>query len=211
MFWFAKKRRFIEAQIRAFPAEYREDVIAICKKLSFRQLHDDRLLCAHDYFIQYGRGFDWLLSNGDRIKIPCRIYMDDRADSVLCELNEVQKIIYHCMFSRSCDGYTREKHIRMLLSKDLPEWAKIYVIKICDEYVVEILQAVYESLCKKDCTKYKEISARNIENIKVGHNRMISYWQRFYRYDCYWYKDYIGKKLFAECFGYKKTGQKRIT
>ena len=94
MFWFAKKRRFIEAQIRAFPAEYREDVIAICKKLSFRQLHDDRLLCAHDYFIQYGRGFDWLLSNGDRIKIPCRIYMDDRADSVLCELNEVQKIIY---------------------------------------------------------------------------------------------------------------------
>jgi len=39
---------------------------------------------------------------------------------------------------------------------------------------------------------------------------MISYWNEYYRYDCYRFKDYIGKKLYSECFGYNKTGQKAI-
>ena len=39
---------------------------------------------------------------------------------------------------------------------------------------------------------------------------MISYWNEYYRYDYYRYKEYIGKKLYGECFGYNKTGQKSI-
>ena len=112
--------------------------------------------------------------------------------------------------SRSSDGYVREEHIKELLKTDLPEWAIPYVIKICDEYVIEILQTVYDSLSRQDCRKYKEICALNFEYIKRAHTRMISYWNEFYRWDCYRYENYIGKKLYLDCFGYSKTGQKSI-
>ena len=39
---------------------------------------------------------------------------------------------------------------------------------------------------------------------------MIAYWSGFYRFECYYYKDYAGKKLFSEVFGMRKSGQKII-
>ena len=121
-----------------------------------------------------------------------------------------QSVIAARLMSRSSDGYVREEHIKELLKTDLPEWAIPYVIKICDEYVIEILQTVYDSLSRQDCRKYKEICALNFEYIKRAHTRMISYWNEFYRWDCYRYENYIGKKLYLDCFGYSKTGQKSI-
>jgi len=209
MFGFLKKKEFLNAQIKAFPKECREDVIFVCRQLSYRNLCNSSLYC-RDFFIQDGKDYDWQTSNGEQIQIPSRIYITDQPDSVQSGFSERQKMIYHCMFSRSCDGYIREEHIRWLLSSVLPEWAKIYIIKICGEYVVEILQAVYGFLSKVDCTEYKQVCALNLKNMQSGHSRMISYWNEFYRYDCYRYQDYIGKKLYAECFGYRKTGQKRI-
>ena len=112
--------------------------------------------------------------------------------------------------SRSSDGYVREKHIKALLKSDPPVWAMPYVIKICDEYVVEILQTVYDLLISRDCTEYRRLCALNFDYLKRAHTRMISYWNEVYRWDCYRYCDYIGKKLYRDCFGYFRTGQKTI-
>lgn len=187
-----------ECIIKAFPLYLRNDVRQICKNIIVSER------------FHYDDSTEWLLSSGEVITMPYRIVFEDEFVGDLGSLTSTQRIIYHCIMSRSSDGYVREKNIKELLKTDLPEWAMPYVIKICDEYVVEILQTVYDSLSRQDCRKYKEICALNFEYIKCAHTRMISYWNEFYRWDCYKYENYIGKKLYRDCFGYSKTGQKSI-
>jgi hypothetical protein len=102
----------------------------------------------------------------------------------------------------------REKHIAALLAEkaeNLPDWAIPYIIKVCDEYVVEILQVVYDNLKDRNTDKFKNFCAENEVAFCKSYNRMISYWNEFYRKDCCRYKDYVGRKLFIECFGARCT------
>ena len=155
------------------------------------------------------------LLSGESIRIPERIYINDRIFHE-CLLTPKQRIIYHCIFSRSYDGYIREKHVKALLNEEVPEWAMPFVIKLSEEYVREILEVIYDRLSNTDCGKYKELCALNFEITESAHSRMISYWNEYYRYSRYGnrysceYKDYVGNKLFRECFDYFKSGQKFI-
>ncbi len=186
----------------AFPEELNADVEAVCRAL----LVESR---AYDEALISEQSTEWKLTNGEIIKVPYRIYIDDYL-LTLKKMTECRKIIYHCIFSRSSDGYIRQKHICALLDMDLPEWAMPYVIKVCDEYVKEILDIVYEKLKNENCHAYKNLCRLNLKNIQSGHSRMMSYWRRYYWRDNCDYNGYIGKRLFAECFGYRKTGQKLI-
>ena len=202
-FVFKSPRKELSKQLaKAFPLQLASDVKVVCNAL----LHLDE---KRGYEFYYDHTSTWLLPTGERVTVPYRLYIRDELKP-LTRLTGEQQIIYHCICSRSYDGYVRQKHIQALLAADLPEWALPYVIKVCDEYVVEILQLVYTSLARRDCTAYKRICALNLDYVKLGHSRMISYWNEYYRWDYYRYRDYIGKKLYAECFGYGKTGQKFI-
>ena len=197
-----KKNRFFSQLVKAFPKEYATDVEAVCHALTMTSKAYDGALYSNEVT-------DWQLTTGERITMPYRVYVSDRL-AFQYRLTQRQTLIYHCIFSRSYDGYVREKHIQALLDLDTPEWAMPFVIKICDEYVKEILETVYQKLQGKNCEAYKSLCRLNFDYIQRGHTRMISYWNEFYRWDCYRYSDYIGKKLYSECFGYRKTGQKNI-
>ncbi len=201
-FFQTKRKRFKSHIAKAFPKEFAADVKAVCDALTVKSEALGGALFSDERT-------EWLLLSGEKIKMPYRIYVSDKF-AASSNLTERQKIIYHCIFSRSCDGYVRQKHIEALLGQDTPEWAMPYVIKICDEYVKEILETVYLKLCGTNCEKYKALCAINFDYFKLGHCRMISYWNEYYRNGCYRYKEYIGKKLYDECFGYNKTGQKSI-
>ena len=200
-----RKRKDALAQLlKAFPAECAEDVrIVFFSLVSTAEVPRNELAFFFDHIT------DWQLPSGECITLPYRVLFGDQLLPGT-RLTSRQQIIWHCIGSRSHDGYVRQRHIEALLATDLPEWALPYIIKICDEYVIEILRIVYTSLSQRDCTAYKRICALNFDYIKLGHSRMISYWNEFYRYDCYKYSDYIGKKLYRECFGFSKTGQKHI-
>ena len=197
-----KKKALISQLTKAFPKHLAADVEVVCNALI--NTNEPR---GYEFYID--NTTVWQLPSGDTVTVPYRLYIRDKLDFP-GRLTQQQKLIYHCICSRSYNGYIRQKHVEALLYYDLPEWARPFVIKICDEYVIEILQIVYRKLKTKDCDQYKEICALNIDYIKRAHSRMISYWSEFYRYDCFRYDDYIGKKLYAECFGYGKTGQKHI-
>lgn len=201
LFWKKKSEHFLRLS-KAFPKEFALDVEVVCKAMSTKSnAYSGALFCDENT--------EWNLPSGEKIKIPYRIYVGDGlifGD----RMTERQKLIYHCIFSRSYNGYVRQKHIEALLASDLPDWAKPYVIKICDEYVKEILDVVYQKLQGRNNERYKAICTLNFDYFKLGHSRMISYWNEFYRYDYYRYDEYIGKKLYGECFGYNKTGQKSI-
>lgn len=49
----------------------------------------------------------------------------------------------------------------------------------------------------------------NIESFCKSYNRMISYWNEYYKYKYKDFQQYIGRKLFRECFGYSKSMEHR--
>ena len=200
--FFLKKKRLFSTLKKAFPKEYTRDLEAVCNALVVTSMVFSGALYSEE-------ATEWHLLSGECISIPYRIYISDKL-LFPGNLTEEQTTLYHCIFSRSYDGYIRQKHIEALLDSNTPEWAMPYIVKVCDEYVYAILETVYWKLQGTNCGKYKMLCQLNFDYFKKGHCRMISYWNRYRRCDCFLYKDYIGKKLYGESFGYRKTGQKSI-
>lgn len=151
-------------------------------------------------------GHTYTLLDGQKITLPYRIYFLDECD--VHSLSSEQRVVYHCIFSRSCDGFVREKHIRAILDEDYPDWVFPYILKASDEYIVEILDAIYDELTQRDNARIKEFCRLNMSSFLCSHDRMISYWNEFYRSRWFDYKTYIGRALFSECFGYTKSMEK---
>lgn len=185
----------------AFPMELKCDVSVVLSLISKKTYNN----------VEIGEteaGCKYTLLNGQEVTFPYRIYYLDEYDLLSSFMTFEQKMIYHCIFSRSYNGFVREKHIKAILKEDYPEWTIPYILKISDEYVVEILENVYNELKNKDTESIKAFCRLNLQSFLYSHARMISYWNEFYRNKCYHYKNYIGKKLFSECFGYTRNMEK---
>lgn len=180
----------------AFPKRLKVDVEFVISHISTESVCGGKTVSPE--YISY------ILTDGEKICFPYRIYLTDKSIDTFVNFTDTQKIIYHCIFSRSCDGYVREKHIAALLKVETLNWVVPYIIKICDEYILKILELVYNKLSEIDTSVYKEICRLNSGQFLLGYNRMISYWNEYYRDRFNNFCDYVGKKLYEECFGYVK-------
>lgn len=187
--------------IDAFPKQLKDDVEFVIEQISLDS-------CCKSGKLVTSQNVSWELKNGECICFPYRIYFIDKMADCGEIFTPTQEIIYHCIFSRSCDGYVREKHISALLEAETPDWVIPYILKICEEYVLNILDMVYSKLSETDTSAYKEICRLNLGQFVKGHDRMISYWNEYYRDKCYNFCNYVGKKLYEECFGYVKSDNK---
>ena len=138
------------------------------------------------------------------IDIPYRLYLLDVEDSEYKKLNQIQKQIVCCMYTRSCDGYIREKYLTRLLDMPFELWSIPYIVKLCDEYVVEILKIIYDKLKERDNKDIQRFCLMNKVSINKSYSRMVSYWNEYYRKDEFDFKKYIGRNLFEECLGYDR-------
>lgn len=183
-----------------FPKELSSDVHFVCQKVANR---------IHKHIsITQNQTSTWQLLDNQLVTFPYRIYNLEDIIEIENDLTPTQQIIYHCIFSRSDNGYIREAHIKELLTFDLPIWALPYIIQICDEYIVEILELVYIHFQDNDQINLQKICQKNIKQFLRGYHRMISYWNEYYRQDCFQYKQYIGYLLYSECFGYQQSMNK---
>ncbi len=205
MFKFLKNKlafsKFKKAITRAFPDYLYDDVSTVLNLLSIESEAYNPSLCISSNFGQYK------LLNDIEVRIPYRIYISDAIQDILL-LSQTQQVIYHCIFSRSHNGYKRQKHIEAILENELTDWCMPFVLMISGEYVVEILNVLYDKLYQKNNDNLKAFCRRNLQTFLYTHARMISYWDCFYRAEWYNYNQYIGKKLFSECFGYTKSMEK---
>lgn len=179
-----------------FPQYLKEDVSKVFSLISKDTYNN----------VTFGESTDiieYLLEN-HIIKMPYRVYYIDNSNTFITELNSRQKMILHCIYSRSCDGFVRQRHLKSLLSMEYEDWAIPYIVKLCDEYIVEILELTYEILQKQDTERIKKFCHQNRVSFCTSYNRMISYWNEFYRIEHKNFKQYVGRKLFRECFGYSR-------
>jgi len=71
-----------------------------------------------------------------------------------------------------------------------------FVLKLLGEYVVEILFAIQSNVSALDASIYRRFVKENPEFMEKTRQRMISYWDCYYRRD-YRRDEYIGLKLFS--------------
>ncbi len=139
--------------------------------------------------------------NGEMIEIPYRVYYDINRIKIN-KVSESEKIMIHCIGTRNHNGFLRQEHLELLLTYEFLYWTVPYIIKICDEYVIQILEIVYSDLSKRDTKIFKEFTAENPEMIKKSYSRMVSYWNAYYRRKYPNLKGYVGYKIFKEHFDY---------
>ncbi|WP_033541162.1 hypothetical protein [Planococcus sp. CAU13] len=182
---------------RGFPNHLQDDVTRVVRLLSKRTFFNVAIK-ESETTVQYSQ-------NNQVINFPYRIYPLDNSNGFIDRLSEQQKMILHCILSRSDDGYIRQKHLRALLQMDCEDWAIPYIVKICDEYVVEILEMSYDFLKEQDTARIKNFCSENREAFCKSYSRMISYWNEYYRHTYSDFHQYVGRKLFRECFGYTRA------
>ncbi len=196
---FFDNKKTLSKLIKAFPIELQEDV-KIVFKASSKAMTSKYIARG----VSLGGEKQFCLSDNTNIEIPYRIYLADSIQqSDFAKLTQTQQIIYHCIFSLSNDGHVREKHIKSLLDQaNIQQWVYPFVLKNSSEYVIQILDTIYQYLKHKDNTDIKVFCKQNLQVFLYYYSKMISYWNAFYRIDCYKYKDYVGHKLYIDCFGY---------
>ena len=184
-----------DALINAFPNSLKEDVTLVSKLISDSSYLDET---NGDNVSGY---INFKLLNTENIKLPNRVYFKDLANVEY--LSKQQKLIYYCIFSRSCDGFVRENSLKQILSMEYEDWCLPYIIKLADEYIIEILDIIYAHIKDNNCEKFAKMFNLNKDYAQIAKSRMISYWNEYYRHNFPQLNNYIGAKLFSDYFGVK--------
>lgn len=161
----------------AFPGCLKRDVGFICDTLVF-----DTALASSDVFVVKCRN--------EVLHIPERIYYKPIADEKLSCLAPIQSEIVKCFFTRHHDGLIREDCLRHVIGLN-SYWVAPFIIKLSGEYVVEILNIIKANLDNLDSAVYKEFLLGNTGFYEVIKQRVMSYWNVYYK------RQYPDKNEFA--------------
>lgn len=166
---------------------------------------DVRVVLSHIGKMKYDKKSITYIIEGQSINMPISIFNLEVPADNLRELTKRQRLILHCVYSRHHDGYIREKHMKNILASDYEEWAIPYIVKISEEHVVEIVQLVYDQLRESDISRIRQFCANNVVPFATGYNRMVNFWNERHRWNHYHFKYYVGKKLFKQVYGYRRS------
>lgn len=188
-----KNVRYFKFVYPCFPTELKSDVEAAFAAMPNRTVNGAA-------FATDNREYE--LTSGT-VSFPYRLYFVDANEEKIESLTDRQKKIIYCLYTRSNDGYLREKYAKKLLGAGLEEWCLPFIVSLCDDYVVEIVEAVYSALSERNNDDIKAFCKRNESSVRKSYSRMVSYWNEYYRRtDKHWkINEYVGRKLFKECLG----------
>ena len=185
---------------QAFPQELYADVMAVMRILPNKTYESVRFSCTEERI-------DYHL-NGQKVIFPYRLYLKEPNRLAIAFLNDAQKLILYCMYTRSSDGYLREKYVRKILCCNFPRWCIPFIVQLCGEYVFEIIDCIYGYLNERDNEDIQQFCDVNKDAVWKNYARMQSYWNLYYRRTFPEFREYVGRKLFREHFGYNKSFEK---
>ena len=129
--------------------------------------------------------------SGETLSIPYRIYHDPALIDRTC-LTTRQGELLDCLLTRHHNGFIREEHLAVIICAN-NEWIPPFVVQLVGEYVVEILQVVSRNLDHLDPPLYRRFLRANPKFFALTKQRVISYWDCYYR----WQRraDYVGFQI----------------
>lgn len=161
---------------KAFPTFLRDDALEVISVLPQPSLNTEAFsVCV----------------GGEMISIPYRIYHDPALIDAT-NLTARQRELLDCLLTRHHNGFIRERHLACILCAP-HEWIPPFVVQLVGEYVIEILQAVSRDLQHLDPHQYRSFLLANPKYFGLTKQRVISYWNCYYR----WQRraDYVGFRI----------------
>ena len=93
------------------------------------------------------------------------------------------------------------------MATEIPEWCFPYIVRSSADYVLEIVNTIYEHLKQRDNSFLQGFCRDNPKIIQTDYRRMYSYWNEYYRRAFPEFSKYAGRKLFEIFMGrIKKAG-----
>ena len=151
--------------------------------------------------------------------VPFRLYDDDLSSEFRKEqrirryaemaatdgLTLTQSLILSCLLTRHCDGFVREDALCRIVSTQ-EAFVVPFVAQLASEYVYEILLQIWLRLDQLSPAVYGPLFRENPAWFSTLRQRMISYWDCYYRWNDYtgmdggthrsWRDLYIGFTIF---------------
>ena len=113
------------------------------------------------------------------VSIPHRIYYDPPPLQNL-RLTKIQSELLDCLLTRHHDGFVRQKHLARIIHSQ-NTWIPCFVVPLVGEYVIEILRFIHENQASLRTPLYAEFIAENTDFIALTGQRVMSYWNCYYR------------------------------
>jgi hypothetical protein len=84
-----------------------------------------------------------------------------------------------CLFTRSTDGYQRQRALQSILTFNEP-WSIPYVVLLSGEYVVGIVNDICDAIPTLDRGRYIDFVGENRSLMKRLRAKATSYWNCYY-------------------------------
>ena len=171
------------AEADAFPAALAGTVAQLLPVLSSGQLHAP------------SAPFD-VHQDGRLLRIPVRTH-DARERLLACAaLPGDAGVIALCLGTRHHDGHVREACARQLLLQERA-WTVPFVVHLCGEYVLEIVEAIGAALPAWNTQALARYLRENPAYVDTLERRSISYWSCYYRGRHPAWDSYPGRRTMA--------------
>jgi hypothetical protein len=117
---------------------------------------------------------------GEELHIPGRIYFPEAKTTNNGDLDDIQKIILACLYTRHHNGHIRQKYLESLCHSR-QEWVPPFLLKLLAEYVIEIGSQIETNLASLDREVYSGFALENPQFIYLCQHEIVSYWNWLYR------------------------------
>ncbi len=138
-------------------------------------------------------GYEFKLKNG-LLEMPSRIYWEEHSLMEPKRISPRSRTILACILTRHHDGYVREKYLNQIIDSD-EYWTIPYLIQLLGEYVVEILDLIWDKFDSVNSSHLVEFILENQIYWHKTKQRIASYWDCYHRYKNRPKEDYVGFKL----------------
>jgi hypothetical protein len=135
---------------------------------------------------------------GESLEVPYRIY--SVVPHGIERLSPVQQKILSCLHSRHNDGRTRQRHLERLFPSAEP-WVPPFVVQLLGEYVIEIIEVLAAHSAELEGELYKQFVAENPCFMALTKQRVISYWDCYYRGRYPRWAEYVGAQVLERLTG----------
>ncbi|OFY47832.1 MAG: hypothetical protein A2W85_13615 [Bacteroidetes bacterium GWF2_41_31] len=167
---------------QAFPSELRTEITSMINTVDFKSELDSS-------------GSFQVYLNKEKLAIPYRVYYESQRLFDSKGLNKIQNDILNCILTRHHNGFIREKCLMNILKSD-NEWTSPFIFQLIGEYVLELDQLILNNLNENNINKLTKVIIENPEFAETTENRVISYWNCYYRNEYPKKEDFVGFKIF---------------
>ena len=147
-----------------------------------------------------GQGTFHIKFQNEILNIPTRIYWEEPKLLEPSTLSQTQINLLKCIYTRHHNGCIREKYLKKIIDSNF-EWSSVFILQLCGEYIIEILELVYQHLLKSSNQGILNTITENPKYWALTKNRIVSYWNCYYRKSSrhpkvgFCSEDYVGFKI----------------